>query len=405
MANTSKVIKSDELDKNLIDQMHEVNTSLFTCFQCGQCTSSCPVTESFPKNPHKMVRLAGLGAKKEIINDDILRYCLTCRTCQEYCPQNVDFIEFIKNARSILVNEEIEYEETHSGILTTLTELQAKSKSGFSIPPNLVPDGYEFLKKGKVAYFYGCLPLLDTVFDYLNVDLLKIGQDAIKILNKVLDEPPVIIDNIKCCGHDALWKGYSETFQQLAEHNVKEIKKLGIETIITTCAECYRTLKLDYPKYVKDANFNVLHISELIANKLEDKSLKFTEKYFEKVTYHDPCRLGRHMKVYSPPRDILVNMKQNGIKFKDMERSKEQAPCCGVSCFINCNDLSKVIQLDRLNEAKNIANIMLTTCTKCQIHYKCILREKKEAESEKIDLEILDLTSLISKLMGLSNTK
>jgi heterodisulfide reductase subunit D len=404
MAKIANFIKSSDLDVNLINDLRDSKEtkSLYNCFQCGMCTSSCPVIELFSYSPHQMVRLGALGGKDQIIDDKVLRYCLTCRTCQEYCPQGVDFVEFIKLARKTLIDQGIEYEETHDGILTTISELQAKQSNGFKITDELVPKGYKISKKGKIAYFFGCLPVLNTVFDYLDANSMEIARNAIKILNKVLDEPPVIIENIKCCGHDALWKGHRDTFEKLAQHNVKLINKLGIETIITTCAECYRTLKMDYPRYIKEAKFNVIHLSELIADKLKKNELKFSDNYYEKVSYHDPCRLGRHMKVYDPPREILRHMEENGIIFTEMERTREEAPCCGVSCFINCNDLSKGIQLDRLNEAKKVSNLMITTCSKCQVHYKCLLHEKKEKESEILEIKVDDLTNLISKMMGLT---
>jgi heterodisulfide reductase subunit D len=400
-------IKTSDLDPKLIKEVWEAEETktLFSCFQCGMCTSSCPITEIFPLDPHQITRLGALGVSKHILNDKVLRFCLTCRTCQEYCPQNVDFIEFIKLARRLLINEGIEYEETHDGILNIISQIQASRPLGFKASSDLVPNGYKISKKGKIAYFFGCLPILDVVFDNLNLNLIEIAQNAIKILNKVCEEPPVIIDNIKCCGHDALWKGQFETFKRLAEHNVSEINKLGIETIITTCAECYRTLKVDYPKYVKNVNFNVIHLSELIADKIKKNQLKFSNFYDIQVTYHDPCRLGRHMKVYTPPREILTHMKEHGVKFNEMERNSENSPCCGVSCFINCNDLSKALQLDRLIEAKKVADVLVTTCSKCQIHYKCMLQEKKENASDEIKLKITDLTNLIAKMMGLSENK
>ena len=405
--NIKKLIKSSDLDPNLIKEMSkaEETKTIFTCFQCGMCTSSCPIAEQFPLNPHQMTQLTVFGASKQILDDNVLRFCLTCRICQEYCPQNVDFIEFIKLARRLLIKQGIEYEETHDGILTIISEIQANRPSGFKIPSDLVSDGYKISKKGKIAYFFGCLPILNIVFDNLHINLLEIAQNGIKILNKVLEKPPVIIENVKCCGHDALWKGNFETFKKLAEYNVKEINKLGIETVITTCAECYRTLKLDYPKYVKNVNFNVIHLSELIADKIKNNQLKFLESHNMVVTYHDPCRLGRHMKVYSPPREILNHMEEHGVTFNEMERSFENAPCCGVSCFINCNDLSRALQLDRIIEAKKVADLLVTTCPKCQIHYNCMLQEKKEKASDDIEIEISDLTNLIAELMGISGKK
>jgi len=403
--NIKNLIKSSDLDPNLIKEMSEAEETktLFTCFECGMCTSSCPVGEQFTLNPHQMIRLTAFGASKQILDDKVLRFCLTCRICQEYCPQNVDFIEFIKLARRLLIKQGIEYEETHDGILKIISEIQANRPSGYKIPSDLVPEGYKISKKGKIAYFFGCLPILDIVFDSLHINLLEIAQNGIKILNKVLEQPPVIIENIKCCGHDALWKGHFETFKKLAEHNIYEINKLGIETIITTCAECYRTLKLDYPKYVKNVNFNVIHLSELIANKINNNQLKFSETHNITATYHDPCRLGRHMNVYSPPREILASMEEYGVNFNEMKRSQENAPCCGVSCFINCNDLSRALQVDRLTEAKNVADLMVTTCPKCQIHYSCVLNDKKENDSDVIEIGISDITNLIAKVMGLCN--
>ncbi len=403
--NIKNIIKSSELDQNFIKDISETDEtkSIFACFECGMCTSSCPVAEFFPFDPHQMTRLAAIGASKQILNDKSLRFCLTCRNCQEYCPQNVDFIEFIKKARRLLIEHGIEIEEPHDGILTTITEIQAKSPFGFKIPSNIVPEGYKISKTGKIAYFFGCLPILDIVFDYLNINLIKTAKNAIKILNKIFKVPPVLIENIKCCGHDVLWKGRFETFKELAEHNVKEINKLGIDTIITTCAECYRTLKLDYPKYVKNVKFDVIHLSELVADKIINNQIEFSEAFNKSVTYHDPCRLGRHMKVYKPPREILHHMEECGIDFNEMENSAENSPCCGVSCFLNCNDLSRALQIDRLTEAEKIADIMLTTCPKCLIHYNCMLQDKKEKESDDINIEVSDLTNLIAQVMGLDD--
>ncbi len=399
-------MKNSDFDLNLIKDLSKIKEaqSISGCFQCGICSSSCPITETFPLNPHVMTKLAALGAKNQIVKESVLKYCLTCGTCQEYCPQEINFIEFIKSARRLLVNKVIKYEETHHGILTLLSELQANQSPGLKLSDSIIPNGYPISKKGNVAYFFGCLPILDVVFKDLKLNLVKIAQNGIKILNEILEQPPVLIENMKCCGHDALWKGYFEVFKKLAIHNVNEINKLGITTVVTTCAECYRTLKIDYPKYV-NVDFDVVHLTELIANKIKNDQFKFKDTRNQAVTYHDPCRLGRHMKVYSPPRDILNSMKNHGIVFNEMQRTMENSVCCGVSCFINCNDLSKALQLDRINEAKNVADLLVTTCPKCQIHYKCLLQEKKEQKSEEIELEISDLTNLIANMMEVSAEK
>ncbi|MHA1269250.1 MAG: (Fe-S)-binding protein [Candidatus Helarchaeota archaeon] len=407
MVFSKNLIKSSDLDSTFIKEIFndkEAKTVL-TCFGCGMCTSSCPIVEQFILKPHQMTRISSFGVKEHILNNNVLRFCLTCRKCQEYCPQNVDFIEFIRLMRILLLKQGLELEETHNGILSIITKIQANRQEGMKIPSELIPEGYKISRSGEVAYFFGCLPILDIIFKYVGMNSLEIAQNAIKILNKKLKEPPVIIENIKCCGHEALWKGQFDIFKKLAIHNVKLINELGIKTIITTCAECYRTLKVDYPKYVDNVNFEVIHISELIASMIENNQLEFSEIKNLKITYHDPCRLGRHMKVYDPPRSVIKHMEDNGIVFNEMERSRENSVCCGVSCFINCNDMAKAMQLDRLTEAKSVADILVTTCPKCQIHFNCILNEKKEKSSEKIELEITDLTNLIATMMGLSDEK
>ncbi|MFX0019256.1 MAG: (Fe-S)-binding protein [Candidatus Hermodarchaeota archaeon] len=377
---------------------------MLACFQCGMCTSSCPIAEQFPLNPHEMTKLAVLGAKNQILDESVLKYCLTCRKCKESCPQDIDFIEFIKSARRLLIDKGIKYEETHHGIITLISEIQANYSSGLKVPTDLMPKNYKKSKKRNVAYFFGCLPILDVVFSNLQLNLVEIAKNGIKILTEILKQPPVIIENMKCCGHDALWKGYFDIFKKLAIHNVNKINELGIKTVVTTCAECYRTLKIDYPKYV-NVNFEVIHLTELIADKIKNSQFEFLDSPNQAVTYHDPCRLGRHMKVYSPPRDILNSMKKHGIDFNEMQRTRENSMCCGVSCFINCNDLSKALQLDRIKEAKNVADLLVTTCPKCQIHYNCMLQEKKEYIADEIKLEVSDLTNLIANMMKSSVEK
>lgn len=399
-------MKISDFDIDLINKLSKTEDvkNILSCFQCGICSSSCSIAEQFSYNPHEMIKLAALGAKNQILDNNVLFSCLTCRTCQEYCPQGIDFIEFIKSARNLLISEGFKIEETHHGILTLLSELQANRSPGLRISDDLVPEGYQISESGKIAYFFGCLPLLDVVFSDLQLNLTEIAKNGIKILNEILDEPPVLIENMKCCGHDALWKGNIDVFKKLATHNVNEIKRLGIKTVITTCAECYRTLKIDYPKHI-DVNFEVIHLTELIVNKINNNHLKFINVPNRAVTYHDPCRLGRHLKFYSPPREILNSMGKYGINFKEMQRIKENSVCCGVSCFIKCNDFSKALQLDRIKEAKDTADLLVTTCPKCQIHYNCTLQEKKENTSDEISLEISDLTNLIANMIKGSKHK
>jgi heterodisulfide reductase subunit D len=186
--------------------------------------------------------------------------------------------------------------------------------------------------------------------------------------------------NMKCCGHDVLWQGKKDIFDKLKDYNKNYIKESGIETLVTNCAECYRTFSKDY-----DLGIKAVHISEL----LDKLGLKINED----VTYHDPCRLGRHMGLYDAPRMALI---ANGARVKEMEHSRENSLCCGVSSFMNCNELTKAIRIARMNEAEATgAKTLITTCSKCLAHFNCLKTEKDA--SKKYDLEVVDLSVFLAR--------
>jgi Fe-S oxidoreductase len=109
------------------------------------------------------------------------------------------------------------------------------------------------------------------------------------------------------------------------------------------------------------------------------------------VTFHDPCRLGRHMGIYDEPRALISAIP--GLTFVEMPRSRERAICCGVGGWMNCTSFSKMIQANRLKEARAAgADVLVTACPKCEIHLKCALND--QALRDEVGIEIKDLVSL-----------
>ncbi|MHA1753783.1 MAG: (Fe-S)-binding protein [Candidatus Helarchaeota archaeon] len=374
------------------------------CYQCGTCSGCCPVSYNQPFSPREIIfDFLTNPNPTEILKKNNLLACLTCNYCLQKCPQNVNFGEFIRSARIELFKQGFRVEEAHDCFVSNVSNILSRDGIVPNFPEEYIPSGVRLADKGEVGYFPGVLPILGAYFDDIGMDFAKIIKSAILILDNLLEKPLVLLDKAKPSGHDVLWQGDYETFKKLAKYNIDYIEKSGIRLVITSCAEDYRTLALDYRELFGELPFKVQHITQFMAEELEKGNLKFKEKIEKTVTYHDPCRLGRHMGEYEAPRKILKALKEVGVVFKEMERIRENSQCCGVSAFNYCNDYSKAIRVDRLKEAERTAGCLITTCSKCQIHFNCTLSEKKSSELERINVEVEDIITLVAKAMGLLN--
>jgi Fe-S oxidoreductase len=246
-------------------------------------------------------------------------------------------------------------------------------------------------------YFVGCLPFYATIFEKQNVEALDIAQSVVKILNHIGIQPQVLADE-RCCGHDQLWQGDMETFRQLAELNLEKLKATKAKRIVTSCPECARTLKIDYPKIVGDHNLEIVHFTELLADsnvllKSPGPNPEASTNGYARVTYQDPCRLGRHLGIYDAPRKVIDEL---DMELVEMERTRNLSLCCGTSCWVACGQVSKNIQVERLKEARATgADLLITSCVKCQIHFKCA--QDDPLLGKEIDIEIRDLATLVAE--------
>lgn len=276
----------------------------------------------------------------------------------------MDFLSFIKEEREGKQPLEV----AHLGVFTEFAELSSK----------LDGNKPENKSDSKYGYFPGCVDSLGLFLHDVKTDFGEITTSSLKLLGKIGIEPRIM--QMKCCGHDVLWQGKKDVFDRLKNHNTRYLKDSGIETLITSCAECYRTLSKDY-----DLGIRVIHIAELLD--------KLGMKINSEVTYHDSCRLGRHMGVYDAPRNALS---ANGAKIKEMDHSKENALCCGVSSFMNCNEQTKALRIARMDEAEATgAKTLITTCPKCLAHFNCLKNEKDAVK--KYDLDVVDLSVFLAR--------
>jgi len=376
-------------------------TNIRYCLQCGECTSICPIARVDPKySPRETVNRILTGPEGEILSDKSVWSCLTCGLCTERCPEDVNYPLFIRNLRVTATKMSVEHISPHNGIPLMVSRMMVSPR----IKQNRLewlPEEAQTSKQGDVLYFVGCLPYYNVFFEDLDFKGTKIAQSAIMILNKI-GIKPVVLENERCCGHDLLWNGDVDNFERLAKLNLKDIEETRASKVIFSCPEGYDTIKKEYAKFFGDLGFETLHISEFLLDFVEKGKLKFDARIPKKVTYQDPCRLGRHQGIYDAPRKIVTSIP--GIELVEMGKSRENAECCGVSAWINCNQFSDAEQIKRLEDIQNTgADILITACPKCQIHLKCAMSRKTPSKLESTNIEICDLTELIAEAMNLNS--
>ncbi len=360
-------------------------TNTYYCLDCGVCTGSCPVAKVFSDfSPRRIIERSLY--ELEDFSDQSIWYCLGCAQCSVRCPAKIEFPEFIRLMRKEAYSLGFWGSPAHNGVFQTIMSIQTsdiKQNRLFWAEDNDLKTS----EKGEFFYFVGCRPYFDVIFQDIGVKSLEVAKKAIKILNMCGIEP-VLSNEERCCGHDALWDGDEKTFKELASKNIELIKECGAKKVIFSCPEGYYTFKKLYPIYFGELPFEPVYILNIIMDALRDGKISFKESQLS-VTYQDPCNLGRLSGMFDLPRDIIKSIPM--ISFYEMPRSKENAVCCGTTGWMNCSSISKQIQVSRLNEAiATGANILVTACPKCEIHFKCT-----KSAFEIGDIEIKDILDLI----------
>ncbi len=362
----------------------------YYCLECGICTGSCPISRySASYSPRIFVERALLFDEMETLSDEGVWSCLTCGTCNSRCPSGVDYTEFMQEVRQRARKVGMDGVCTHAATLSALFELQKSPY--FRKPTSWLGKNVKIRSRGDTYYFGGCLPFLSVIFKEIGFDGTQIGHSAVRLLNKI-GIVPVVSEEEVCCGHDAYWTGETELAKEFAQRNIRLLKRLGVKRVIFSCPECYYMFKYIYPELLGKVNFEVVHILSL----LSDNSDRLGRRsYNKKVTYHDPCRLARYDSIIEEPRSLLSSI--DSITFDEMERSGTETLCCGSSNWVSCSRVNKKIQVERLEEAiATGAEVLVTSCPKCNIHLRCALHD---GDIER-DIEIKDILTLLRESLG-----
>ncbi|NVM27745.1 MAG: (Fe-S)-binding protein [Candidatus Helarchaeota archaeon] len=246
---------------------------------------------------------------------------------------------------------------------------------------NWLPKNIQQSPNATTAFFVGCTSSYREQ---------GVAIATAEILNSLKVEFRILQDE-NCCGSPVYMTGQAELAKQIAETNVKSYKDAGIEKIITACAGCYRAWKEVYPeKYGLDHGIEIVHLPEFILSKLDANELQFSKEINMKITYHDPCHIGRHMGVYKPPREVLEKIP--GVELVEMVRNRHNAWCCGSGGGVRSafKDLSSFAANKRIEEAKETtAQAIVSCCPFCLNQFKNNIKNK--------EITALDLAELVKK--------
>jgi Fe-S oxidoreductase len=365
----------------------------FLCLECGRCTAVCPVSNiKMEFSPRRVLSNLLTLNEGNAVSGSAIWDCLTCGYCTILCPTKVDYTALMRSVRVDAAKPDMEELCSHGGIMQTIQQIMAadnleQQRMGW------IPEDAKYSKtKGEVIYFTGCLPYFDAFFSYIEVDTLQTARQTLRLLNE-LGVKPVILPNERCCGHDLLWSGDVEGFRRLNEINLEQFRKTGARMLVTSCAECYHIFKHEVPELVGDHGLEVVHITQFLYRQKSTLKSKLKAGEAQRLTYQDPCRLGRQGGVYDEPREVMALIPDAEVT--EMPRHGERALCCGTNSWLSCTSYSKQIQAERLGEAAGTgAQTLVTACPKCYIHFKCAQQDQQPSAEEKVTVR--DITDVIA---------
>jgi Fe-S oxidoreductase len=376
--------------KEIVDVIKANGGTAFTsCYQCGLCDAVCPWNRVRAFSMRKIVREATFGFT-DIESDDIWR-CTTCGMCPQQCPRDVRQIESgvalrrIATEYGVFANTARPVRGVSSSLAAEGNPLAEKRDNraawaeGLSVKP--------FSEGMEVLYFPGC---------YLSYDprLKKVARATARILQRAGVEFGILGTKENCCGESIRKTGDEQLFRRLARENIKTFIDHGVTKILVSSPHCYHTFKNEYPEF--KVNFEVVHISQYLAELIDAGRLELSGGCARKVAYHDPCYLGRHNGVYEEPRRVLKHIA--GLELKEMPESRADSLCCGGGGGRIWMETLKGERFSdlRIRQAAGAgAEVLATSCPYCITHFE----ESRLTLEDRESLEIKDITEIVAEAM------
>jgi Fe-S oxidoreductase len=355
-----------------------------TCEQCGTCTASCPSKEASDFNIRKLVRYLQLDLYED--KDFLRKYpwlCTQCYRCHELCTEGLEIPKLVMALRKLALKNVAAPESVHNlnksvKKFDSPYHSQTRTKETWI---NKKSDDKRYSSDADLLYWVGCTP---------SIMAPNIANASVEVLTK-LDLDYKLLNNEPCCGEPLISLGLIDEAKAKAIYVKKIIEKANIKKLVTSCSGCYNTFTRFYPE-ILDIDFSgieIIHISQVLSKNMNDG---FKLEKSMSLTYHDPCSLGRHSKVYDAPRKVLESIE--GVNFIEMDRTREYAKCCGGGGGVLSLDYKMAMEIANNMLTKDILPLgvegLVTCCPSCYLNFK------RTALKNKIPIKVYDLSEVVA---------
>lgn len=380
---------------------------LLSCVECGRCTQVCPANGAGKiLDPKKIITktrdfafdVVAKGEKdaglwdEPIFASNELDACTTCGACMEECPANIEHVNLIMEAKRYKV---LTLGDIPSDAATAVNKIKVNGNpwgisqdDRFKWADGLDVPVIEAGKKVDYLYYVGCA----GSYDASNQQVVK---DTVKLLKAAGVSFAVMGKTEKCNGDPIRRFGDEYSFYEIAIENIANMRQYDFGKVVTHCPHCLHTIGKEYAKF-EDGAFETVHHTELLADLLRLGKLKPEKKIEENLTFHDPCYLGRHHGEYNAPREILAAA---GVQVKEMEKTKDQALCCGMgggNMWYELPEGGHLVENRLAHVGEKKVEKLATACSFCMINFKGGVNEKTGTQN----LEIQDVASILAKTIS-----